>query len=100
MRSSRQLPANTGVKPLSQRRFDLFVVAFFLMHIPVTAIVDSQIGGPPEITQNLQRMIRCLTLKMLAPICLSRTPLGVACRHCLKAMFLHRWPTFWTLHKP
>ncbi|KAK9790563.1 hypothetical protein WJX73_006992 [Symbiochloris irregularis] len=50
MGSSRQLSssANAGVRPLLQRRFDLFMVAFFLMHIPVTAIVDSQIVLPRD----------------------------------------------------
>lgn len=33
-----------GSKPLLQRPYDLAVAIFFFTHIPVTLIIDSQVG--------------------------------------------------------
>ena len=44
------------IKPLKQRRFDLFLVVFFVMHILATAIVDSQVGEAVSIWAKLLRL--------------------------------------------
>lgn len=38
-----------GVPGLRERRADLFLVAFFLLHVPTTALIDSQCLLPAEV---------------------------------------------------